>query len=166
MAGKPRERESAYKGRKVRTDIKEDLYYLYVEEKLSSSDIAKIFDISSDTVLRRLKRYGIEARNNKGENNPMWNGGIKLEKCNHGTYILKWCPNHPYADSQGYVREHRLVMEKHLGRYLKPEEVVHHKNKDTTDNRIENLQLMDSNSAHAKLESKLRNRDELGRFTS
>jgi hypothetical protein len=37
---------------------------------------------------------------------------------------------------------HRLIMERHLGRKLGRFEVVHHKNHDPKDNRIENLEVM------------------------
>jgi len=51
-------------------------------------------------------------------------------------------PKHPFADSNGCIYEHRFVMEQHLGRYLKRQEQIHHKNENKQDNRIDNLQLV------------------------
>lgn len=44
--------------------------------------------------------------------------------------------------SNGWRRQHIAVMERHLGRMLLPDEVVHHRNETKTDNRFENLELM------------------------
>ena len=43
------------------------------------------------------------------------------------------------------VREHRLIMEDHIGRKLFPEETVHHKNGIRHDNGLSNLELWSSN---------------------
>jgi hypothetical protein len=48
------------------------------------------------------------------------------------------------------VKEHRYMMEKHIGRKLTHKDIVHHINFDKLDNRIENLELMDR-STHNKL---------------
>lgn len=99
--------------------------------------------------------------NVSGKNNPKWKGGKRNN--GHG-YIWIYCPDHPYKTKHNNVLEHRLVMEKHLGRYLSPTEIVHHKNGIKNDNRIENLELLNDCSSHSCLHVKLINRDELGRF--
>lgn len=81
-----------------------------------------------------------------------WKGGRGVSN----RHILILSPNHPYKNKDNYVYEHRLVMEKHLGRYLFPAEVVHHVNKDTLDNRIENLMLFSNQAEHNKHHAKVR----------
>lgn len=61
-------------------------------------------------------------------------------------YIKKW--EHPFVGKQGYVAEHRLVVEAAIGRYLLPTEAVHHINEMKDDNRLENLELCESHGSH------------------
>lgn len=76
--------------------------------------------------------------------------GWKIRKIvSKGDYNYAVVPEHPSAIKYGYVLEHRVVMENHLGRLLNPNEVVHHVNGDKKDNRVENLEIL-SNESHAR----------------
>ena len=81
----------------------------------------------------------------RGKKNPNWSGGRHKHPSG---YIYVHEPNHPHCNCYGYVREHRLAMEKKLGRYLTKKEVVHHINGKKDDNRIENLKLFSNNDDH------------------
>ena len=69
----------------------------------------------------------------------LWKGGKFLTGRN---YVKIYAPNHPNTCSDKHIFEHRYIMEQFLGRLLNSEEVVHHINKDTQDNRIENLKVL------------------------
>jgi hypothetical protein len=79
------------------------------------------------------------------------NRNPSFRRANHGHggkyissdgYVLVYSPNYPNAMKNGCIQEHRLVMENKIGRYLLPNETVHHINGIKDDNRPENLKLV------------------------
>ena len=96
-------------------------------------------------IANKGKHRSPETEFKKGVRNS-WKGGIKLSP--HG-YVMIFKPDY-HKTTKGYVYEHRLVMEQHLGRFLTQYEDVHHINGIKTDNRIENLELL-SRSEHMRL---------------
>ena len=115
-------------------------------------ELAELFQVDKKTICRSLRRTNTSTIGRKGlqgEKNPAWKGGKVIDG---GRYILIHQPNHPHANSGGYIREHRLVIEKVLGRYLSRKEVVHHKNGNRMDNRLENLILFSCNGIHLGIE--------------
>lgn len=116
------------------------------------TDIAALVKTNRRHVRKFLADQGLEIQWKKGarlSRNGNWKGGRIVTP---EGYVRLRTPGHPFATKSGYVAEHRLVMEKAIGRYLSPNEVVHHMNGNRSDNRIANLQLFSENSLHLKHE--------------
>lgn len=115
------------------------------EEHLCVSEIAEECDVSITTVSRWAAYFEIrEIRpykgDKKGSKNPYWKGGKYIDKNNGYVWVHK--PSHVGANKRGYVVEHRLVAEEFIGRPLRANEIVHHKNKKKHDNRLDNLEII------------------------
>lgn len=102
--------------------------------------------------------------NKFGANNPKWRGGIITRS--DGRRLI-YVADHPYAikgrRGGSYVLEYRLIVEKHIGRYLKPGEIVHHKDGNARNNRISNLEVT-SLSEHMREHCKEWRDSKTGRF--
>lgn len=143
---------------------KDNLHRLYIDERLSTVKIANLLRCNPQTVTNNLVRAGISMRSKsealkgrtvspttrakllralektrgKGENHPAWKGGRYTDK--NGYVVVR-------RDKKN-VREHRWIMEQHLGYKLNEWDEVHHVNGVKTDNRLENLEVIPNEHKH------------------
>lgn len=80
-----------------------------------------------------------------GKNCPQWKGG---KFTSNDGYLYIFVPNHPNRLRNDYLAEHRVIVEKIIGRYLNKGEIVHHINGIRNDNRPENLYLFENQKRH------------------
>jgi len=143
----------------------------FLAEDMTLGEIAHKLHCEERAVRRCLIKHDLDWNRKTGPRggfrSKLWKGGRRVR--NNG-YVEIFAPDHPSCvrsnarriskpndrsyNRKRYVDEHRLVMEAHLGRYLDDCEVVHHKNGDHGDNRIENLELFSSNAEHLRHELK------------
>ena len=114
------------------------------EELGSLQKVADYFGVSKKLILNYMKRFDIQRNQRK----PKQEKPKKIDTFHKG-YTISWnvykmiyLPIHPHCDGKGYIREHILVMEKYLGRYLTEDEIVHHIDENKLNNDINNLKLM------------------------
>lgn len=125
------------KGHIVSAEIRKKISIANKGRKLSEETKRKFSEIRKGKHHSEKSKIKI-GEAHKGEKHHNWKGGRIEQK----GYIFILDHTHPFCNCGGYVLEHRLVMEKMLGRYLNPKEIVHHKNGVRNDNRPENLILV------------------------
>lgn len=79
----------------------------------------------------------------------LWKNWKTIKK---GGYLYAKLPEHPNASINGYVLEHRVVMENKIGRLLKNKEEVHHIDGNRHNNSPENLEIK-MNGEHQRFHS-------------
>ena len=136
--------ESTLELQRVKDKIQQKLC-LKCQKELSKKQ-TKFCSLSCNASYHNAKKRGRDARN--------WRNGRSV---NSEGYVRIHMPGHPNA-CDGYVYEHRYVMELKIGRLLTSEEIVHHLNGIKDDNRIENLALFDNQSNHCRTHNELRNK--------
>jgi len=143
---------------RITDPIAYDLAVNWCDGKRSYAEIAKLSGYSRKQINSRALKYNLPRRKEgagAGVLNHQYNGGRNIDK---DGYVLVPAPpgyegrvrQRAREGRRPLVLEHRLVMERKLGRLLRPEEVVDHIDGLTLHNAPENLRLFESNAEHLR----------------
>lgn len=88
-----------------------------------------------------------------GPKHPRWKGGKKILP---NGYVLIYSSDHPHRNKCNQVYEHRLIAEKYLKRFLKPEEAIHHIDENRGNNNPKNLYLFNNYREHTSYHAKVK----------
>lgn len=119
----------------------------YFDEKLTITEMAELAPIESEvSIMRWMDKYGIDRRPQE-VTRALRNPGAGFVHADDGGYETI---RTSVDDKSKYVKVHRLVAMAHYGIEEVKDSIIHHKNRIPWDNRPDNLELMDSQSEHAR----------------
>lgn len=122
--------------------------------------IARKCNVSTSIILKWLKRFNIKIRSRNERMSGKFHHSFEGNSFLSNGYKNIYCPNHPrihrLKNKRPYVKEHIIIMEKHLKRFLNKGEEIHHMDGNKLNNDINNLKLFKSSSDHIKYEMLIR----------
>ena len=134
----------AYTGRNLRYCSAECMTIAYVTTEKSCVVCGETFRAASQRVDRRHCSVACAAVNRRGASNASWSGGRHVSPAGYVRISL---------GGGNRALEHRVVMERALGRPLRSDEHVHHVDGDKQNNEVGNLRVL-SVSEHGELHSR------------